>query len=111
MNNELIATNNITLLGTTITNTLSWVQHITGIAMKTTKRLYILGRASDLLPQQARITAYKAYIRPLMGYASPIWSGAGTTLLEHVLKYLNLLVKVLTNGGLPGEPHNCWLKL
>ena len=42
MNNELSPTNQITLLGISITNTLSWAQHITGIAEKTAKRLYIL---------------------------------------------------------------------
>ena len=66
MNNELSPTNNITLLGISIANTLSWAEPITGIAKKTAKRLYILGRSGDLLPQQARITVYKYFIRPIM---------------------------------------------
>ena len=99
MNNELIATEDITLLGITITNTLSWAQHITGIAKKTAKSLYILGRSSDLLPQQARITVYKdpKDIRPLMEYAAPIWSGAGTAslaLLDRLQKRALRLLKI-----------------
>ena len=82
MNKELQPTNSITLLGVTITKTLSWSQHITCIAKKTAKRLYILGRSRNLLPHQAPITIYKAYIRPLMEYASPIWNGAGITSLK-----------------------------
>ena len=41
MNKELQPTDSITLLGVTITKTLSWSQHITCIAIKTAKRLYI----------------------------------------------------------------------
>ena len=44
--------------------------------------IYIVGRSRDPLPLQTRITIYKAYIRPLMEYASPIWSGAGITALK-----------------------------
>ena len=66
MNNKLKPTGSITLFGVTISNTLSWAQHISGIAKKTAKRLYILGRASNLLPFQAHIAIYKAYIRSLM---------------------------------------------
>ena len=72
MNNELSPTNNITLLGVSIANTLSWVQHITGIAKNIAKRLYIVGRSGDLLTQQARITVYKAYVRPIMEYSNPV---------------------------------------
>ena len=75
MNKELQPTHSITLLGVTITKTLSWLQYITCIAKKTTKHLYIL-------PHQAPITIYKAYIRPLMEYSSPIWNGAGTMSLK-----------------------------
>ena len=79
MNKKFQLTDSITLLGVTITKTLSWSQHITCIAKKTAKYLYILGRSINLLHHQACITIYKAYIRPLMEYASPIWNGTGTT--------------------------------
>ena len=78
MNKELQPTYSITLLGVTITETLSWSQYITCIAKTTAKCLYTLG----LLPHEAPITIYKTYIRPLMEYASPIWIGAGTTSLK-----------------------------
>ena len=83
MNKELQPTDSITLLGVTITKTFSSSQHITCIAKKqTAKRLYILGRSRNILPHQARITIYKAYIQLLMECASPIWNGAGTTSLK-----------------------------
>ncbi len=83
MNNKLSPSNNITLLGISIANTLSWAQHITGIAKKTAKRLYILGWYGDLLTQQARITIFKAYMYTALWwkYAALVWSGAGTTSL------------------------------
>ena len=74
MNSELKPTKSITLLGVIITNTLSWTSYIRCLAKKTAKRIYILGQSRDLLPLQARIAIYKAYIRPLMEYASPKWS-------------------------------------
>lgn len=81
MDNELKPTKSITLLGVVITNTLTWTPYVTSLAKKTARRLYILSRSRDLLPFKARVTVYKAYIRPLMEYASPIWSGAGCTAL------------------------------
>ena len=81
MGSQLKPTKSITLLGVVITNTLTWTPYITYLAKKTAKRLYILSRSRDLLPFKARVTIYKAYIRPLMEYASPIWSGAGNTAL------------------------------
>ena len=79
MGSQLKPTKSITLLGVVITNTLTWTPYITYLAKKTAKRLYILSRSRDLLPFKARVTIYKAYIRPLMEYASPIWEGAGNT--------------------------------
>ena len=82
MNRQLKPAQNITLLGVIITNTLTWTPYIACLAKKAAKRLYILGRTRNLLPLHARIIVYKAYVRPLMEYASPIWSGAGTTALR-----------------------------
>ena len=95
MKNKLEPTGSITLLGVTISNTLSWAQHISGIAKKTAKRLYILGRARNLLPQQARIVIYKAYIRPLMEYASPVWNGAGTSSLKMLDRLQKKAIRLL----------------
>lgn len=81
MNSVLHPTRCITLLGVIITNTLTWVPYVTCLAKKVAKRLYILSRSRDLLPFKARVTIYKAYIRPLMEYACPIWAGAGSTAL------------------------------
>ena len=97
MNEELSPTRKITLLGVTITNTLTWTLFISGLAKKTAKRLFILGRSRNILPLQARVTVYKAFIRPLMEYASPIWSGAGITslkLLDRIQKKALRLLKI-----------------
>ena len=95
MNKELQPTDSITLLGVTITKTLSWSQHISGIVKKTARRLYILGRSRNLLPHHARIIIYKAYIRPLMEHASPIWYGAGSTSLRLLDKLQNKALRLL----------------
>ena len=79
----------------TITKTLSWSQHVSGIAKKTAWRLYILGRSRNLLPHHARIIIYKAYIRPLMEHASPIWYGAGSTSLRLLDRLQNKAIRLL----------------
>ena len=95
MNNELEPTDSIKLLGVTITKTLSWSQHVSGIAKKTAWRLYILGRSRNLLPHHARIIIYKAYIRPLMEHASSIWYGAGSTSLRLLDRLQNKAIRLL----------------
>ena len=69
--------------------------YITSLAKKTAKRLYILSRSRDLLPFTAKITIYKAYIRPLMEYASPIWSGAGSTALGLLSRLQRKALRIL----------------
>lgn len=57
---------------------------ITNIVIRTSysmSQVLPIRRSRDLLPFKARVTIYKAYIRPLMEYASPIWSGASRTAL------------------------------
>ena len=92
MEKELQPTDSITLLGFTITKILSLSQHFTCIAKK---RLYILGRSRNLLPHQARINIYKAYIRPLIEYASLIWNGAGTTSLKLLYRLQEKALRLL----------------
>ena len=60
---------------------LTWAPYVAFLAKRVAKRLSILSRSRDLLPFKTRVTIYKAYIRPLMEYACPIWAGAGTTAL------------------------------
>ena len=95
MNNRLVPSSDITLLGVTISNTLSWSRNISTIAKKTARRIYILGRTKSLLPLNVRIIVYKSYIRPLMEYASPIWSGAGVSSLRLLDKLQRKALRLL----------------
>jgi hypothetical protein len=67
------------LLGLTITDNLSWEEHINAISVKASKRLHflkLLKRSSvncdDLL------LYYKAIIRPVLEYACPVWQSGLT---------------------------------
>jgi hypothetical protein len=42
----------------------------------------MLRRAQWLLPKSGKMIAYKAFVRPLMEYASPVWNGGTTTALR-----------------------------
>ena len=100
MNKKLQPTDNITLLGITITKTLSWSQHITCIAKKTAKSLYPGPVLETPLPHQAHIIIYKAYIRPLVEYASSIWDGAATTSLKLLERLQKKALRLLNIGTL-----------
>jgi len=72
----------IKLLGITFTSDLNWNTHIQSIAKRASRILGMLRRAQWLLPKSGKVVAYKAFVRPLMEYASPVWNGGTTTALR-----------------------------
>ena len=64
------------LLGLTICHDLSWETHISNLASKASRRLGILPRAKSFLGPPELLTMYKAFVRSLMEYCSPLWAGA-----------------------------------
>jgi len=72
---QLTNVNKIKLLGLTFENDLSWSIHVTSLAKRASRLLGMLRRAQWVLPLSGKVTAYKAFVRPLMEYASPVWNG------------------------------------
>jgi hypothetical protein len=70
------------LLGVTLTKTLDWSCHVNDVAMKASRAYGALSRASPFLSEAARLTVFKSIVRPIMEYASPIWSGATEVALK-----------------------------
>ena len=69
----LSSVNNLSLLGLTFTNKLKWNDHIFHFSKKAARCLGMLRRASWLLPAFSLSVLYKAMVRPLLKYASPVW--------------------------------------
>jgi len=69
----------VKLLGITIQNDLKWDAHIKDIEKRASAKLYMLRSLVKYgLPMEDLITVFIGYIRPLLEYASPVWSGGIT---------------------------------
>ena len=69
----------VKLLGITIQNNLKWDAHIKDIEKRASAKLYMLRSLVKYgLPKEDLITVFVGYIRPLLEYASPVWSGGLT---------------------------------
>ena len=60
-------------LGVTIRHDLSWDDHITGVVNKANRTLGFLRRNLKISSRNIKERAYKAFVRPLLEYASSIW--------------------------------------
>ena len=63
-------------LGVTITPDLSWKCHIDNITKKANSTMAFLRRNIRSSPRDAKVKAYKTYVRPIVEYASSVWSPA-----------------------------------
>ncbi|CAG9814285.1 unnamed protein product [Phaedon cochleariae] len=66
----------ISMLGITISNTLSWDNHVRSIAKAASQKLGFLFRAKSYFTPQQLLMIYKAQIRPVLEYCSHIWGSA-----------------------------------
>jgi hypothetical protein len=60
-------------LGVTLTNDLSWNEHINNMCSKANKTLGFLRRNLKIGSRRIKETAYKAYVRPILEYATTVW--------------------------------------
>ena len=67
-NTPINETNELKSLGLTITNNLSWNNHIISLIKKASKRLFILKKYINILPQPAFIKIYTGMILPILEY-------------------------------------------
>ena len=66
----------ISMLGISISNTLSWDNHVRSIAKAASQKLGFLFRAKSYFTPQQLLMIYKAQIRPVLEYCSHIWGSA-----------------------------------
>ena len=66
------------------TKFLSWESHISILASKASHRVGILHYAKSFLGPPELLNTYKAFIRSLMEYCSPLWAGAPTSHLSQL---------------------------
>ena len=84
-----------TFLGVTITDTLSWSDHIDQICSKASRGLNLLCKLAWFLPRSALVCYYNAYVLPHLMYAAPVWSSctmAQSTKLERLQNFAACII-------------------
>ena len=90
-NEELGLVNSAKLLGVTISNNLTWNEHINEIIKKVSKRLYFLSQLKrSRVAKQDLVLFYTSCIRSILTYASPVFFYA---LPEYLKNELELIQK------------------
>ena len=88
LGNETIPTSDsFKYLGVIIQSDLKWNSHITCITGKANRSLGILRRSLAEAPVKTKLTAYKTIVRPILEYATPVWS-------PHYVGLINTVDKV-----------------
>ena len=72
-NQVLEVTNKSKYLGVTITNDMSWANHISNITAKANRTIGFLRRNIHACPKVVKAAAYITLVRPSIEYASTVW--------------------------------------
>ena len=100
---NLERTDSFKYLGVTISQNMTWQDHISSIVNKVNQRLGVLRRVKQMLPLQSRLTLYNSLVLPLFDYGD-IVSGDknNSTLMENLQILQNKAAKII----LDRHPHS-----
>ena len=73
-------------LGITLDRKLTWQSHIDRIIEKSNKALAPINILKFKLPTWCLLRYYKAFVRPILEYASPVWSGCSINSINRLEK-------------------------
>ena len=84
------------LLGMGLQNNLKWNNHVETVIQKANRQVYILRECRKAnLPVEVGITLYKSNIRSILEYASPVWGGLPTYLVNEIERTQTRCLRVL----------------
>ena len=84
------------LLGMGLQNNLRWNNHVETVVQKANRQVYILRECRKAnLPVEVGITLYKSNIRSVLEYASPVWGGLPTYLVNEIERTQTRCLRVL----------------
>ena len=75
-NNNVSQVNSQKHLGVIVDVKLTFEEHLKNVLNKTSKTIGLLRKLSNLLPRQALVTIYKAFIRPFLDYGDVLYDQA-----------------------------------
>ena len=85
-------------LGITLTENMSWSEHIQRVTSKASKRVGILYRSKDKLPRFARCQFYTTFIRPILEYGSILFNNC-TVIQSHSLELIQRRAALYCTGA------------
>ena len=84
-------------LGVTMSNNMKWNEHIKNTSSKANKTLGFLKRNLKTSSKYAKLTAYKALVRPILEYASPVWDPYTNEGINEIEKVQRRAARWITN--------------
>ena len=105
-NTNIPKSENIDILGVTLTENLSWTPYVKSIAKKASRKMGLLYRVRKFFTDEQLSTIYKSHVRSQLEYCSPLWSGCGTVVLRQLDKIQNRAIRLINNPIITSEfPH------
>ena len=86
-------------LGVLVDQKLCWSHHITHIASKIAKCLYILSRLRNLLSRKALLAVYYSTIYPHLNYCNILWGHASKSVLNNLIMLQKRSMRIICNVG------------
>ena len=94
-NAEIVNVKNHKLLGMIIDEDLTYEAHVDELCNKLSKQLGLLRHISPYLKKNQRIIYFNAVIKPLMMYASQVWTLCNKQALERVLRMQKRATRII----------------
>ena len=85
-------------LGLTISNDLSWDEHILGICKSMNYYLYMLRSLRKILPASLLMKIYNSYVQSKLDYGISIWGCTTETNLNKIQRIQNLAARIITGN-------------
>jgi hypothetical protein len=95
--NKIPYATSIRLLGVHFSNNLIWDTHIEQMLVSANRARFSLGKLRGIASEQDMLTYYKAVVRPLLEYCSPLFAGASASSLATLDRFeqhcLNMIIR------------------
>ena len=88
---------NAKLLGLKIDKELSFSEHVNAVCKKVSQCICLLRKIKSYLPLKQQLLYYNAMIKPLINYASVIWTNSDKEGLGRILKLQKRAARVILN--------------
>lgn len=96
-NNHITAENEVKILGVIIDTTLQYKKQISEVCKKAGRQINALRRISPFLNNNAKLTAFRCFIRSHFNYSPLIWLGNSNTHLNKIEKLQERALRIVYN--------------